>query len=154
MERKYKYRLIRLRSSSRAAHHNCQFHRHPHIVRERERESNDMAGREKRGSRPPWVGLAAAVWVELAAGSAYTFALYSHSLKSILGLTQQQLTILGVANDIGENVGILPGVVCNRLPPWIILLIAGACAFFGFGALWLTLSQTVPALPFWLVSRF
>lgn len=46
------------------------------------------------GTRPSCVGLGAAAWVEMAAGNAYTFPLYSHSLKSVLGFNQQQLTML------------------------------------------------------------
>ncbi|VFQ97953.1 unnamed protein product [Cuscuta campestris] len=105
----------------------------------------------KEGSRPPWVGLGAAVWVQIAAGNAYTFPLYSPSLKSVLGFSQQQLTILGVANDIGENVGILPGIACNKFPPWSVLLVGVACAFCGYGVLWLAVSQTVQSLPYWLL---
>lgn len=108
----------------------------------------------KEGSRPPWVGLGAAVWVQIAAGNAYTFPLYSPSLKSVLGFSQQQLTILGVANDIGENVGILPGIACNKFPPWAVLLVGAACAFLGYGVLWLVVSRTVQSLPYWLVSSF
>lgn len=105
----------------------------------------------KGGTRPPWVGLGAAVWVQVAAGNGYNFPLYSHSLKSVLGVNQQQLTILGVANDIGENMGILPGLACNKFPPWVILLIGSFCCFLGYGVLWLTLSRTVLSLPYWLV---
>ncbi|XP_057790665.1 protein NUCLEAR FUSION DEFECTIVE 4-like [Salvia miltiorrhiza] len=105
----------------------------------------------KAGSRPPWVGLGAAVWVQIAAGNAYTFSLYSPSLKSVLGFSQQQLTILGVANDIGENVGILPGIACNKLPPWSVLLIGVFASFFGYGVIWLAVSQTLPSMPYWLL---
>lgn len=105
----------------------------------------------KEGSRPPWVGLAAAVWVQIAAGSAYTFPLYSPALKSVLGFSQQQLTIIGVANDIGENVGILPGIACNKFPPWVILLFGLCLSFFGYGVLWLAVSQTVLSLPYWVL---
>lgn len=105
----------------------------------------------KEGSRPPWVGLAAAVWVQIAAGSAYTFPLYSPALKSVLGFSQQQLTIIGVANDIGENVGILPGIACNKFPPWIILLVGVFLSFFGYGVLWLAVSRTVLSLPYWVL---
>lgn len=106
----------------------------------------------KEGSRPPWVGLGAAVWVQIAAGNAYTFPLYSPSLKSVLGFNQQQLTILGVANDIGENVGIIPGIACNKLPPWIVLLVGVSASFLGYGVLWLAVSGTVKSLPYWAVS--
>ncbi|KAL7139891.1 hypothetical protein ABFS83_09G084300 [Erythranthe nasuta] len=105
----------------------------------------------KAGSRPPWVGLGAAVWVQIAAGNAYTFPLYSPSLKSVLGFNQQQLTILGVANDIGENVGILPGIACNKFPPWAVLLVGVCASFFGYGVLWLAVSQTVQSIPYWLL---
>ncbi|CAA6672628.1 unnamed protein product [Spirodela intermedia] len=94
----------------------------------------------KVGSRPPWVGLGAAVWVQVAAGSAFAFPLYSPSLKSVLGFNQQQLTILGVANDIGENV-----------PPWVVLLVGALCGFFGFGVLYLAVSETVTNVPYWLL---
>jgi hypothetical protein len=104
----------------------------------------------KAGSRPPWVGLAAAVWVQVAAGSAYVFPLYSHAIKEALGYNQQALTMLGVGNDVGENVGLVPGVLANRLPPWLILVIGSACAFFGFGTLWLAVTKTV-AMPYWVV---
>ncbi|CAA7409853.1 unnamed protein product [Spirodela intermedia] len=105
----------------------------------------------KVGSRPPWVGLGAAVWVQVAAGSAFAFPLYSPSLKSVLGFNQQQLTILGVANDIGENVGTLPGMASNRFPPWVVLLVGALCGFFGFGVLYLAVSETVTNVPYWLL---
>ncbi|KAF3620336.1 hypothetical protein FXO37_33313 [Capsicum annuum] len=59
---------------------------------------------------------------KIAAGNAYAFPPYSLSLKLVLGFSQQQLTIIGVANDIGENVGILSSIACNKFPPWVILL--------------------------------
>lgn len=108
----------------------------------------------KGGSRPPWVGLAAAVWVQISAGNAINFPLYSPALKSVLGFNQQHLTILGVANDIGENVGLLPGVACNKFPPWAVLLVGSVACFFGYGVLWLAVSQTVQGLPYWVVSGY
>ncbi|GAB4828202.1 hypothetical protein Ancab_035119 [Ancistrocladus abbreviatus] len=105
----------------------------------------------KAGTRPPWVGLGAAIWVLIASGSGFTFPLYSHSLKSVLGFDQRQVTMLGVANDIGENVGILPGIACNKFPPWVVLSIGAFACFFGYGVLWLAVSQTVQSLPYWLL---
>ncbi|KAJ9189974.1 hypothetical protein P3X46_001215 [Hevea brasiliensis] len=105
----------------------------------------------KPGSRPPWVGLAAAAWVQVAAGNGYNFPLYSTALKSVLGFNQQQVTILGVANDIGENVGLIPGIVINKLPPWAVLSVGVVFCFLGYGVLWLAVSQTVSGLPYWLL---
>ncbi|GFY80768.1 hypothetical protein Acr_01g0005770 [Actinidia rufa] len=106
----------------------------------------------KSGSRTPWVGLGASVWLQMASGNAFTFPLYSHSLKSVLGFNQSQVTMLGVANDIGENVGIVPGIACNKFPPWVVLLVGALASFFGYGVLWLAVSRTVESLPYWLVS--
>ncbi|KAM0018632.1 putative MFS transporter superfamily [Helianthus debilis subsp. tardiflorus] len=105
----------------------------------------------KAGTRPPWVGFAAAVWVGIAAGNSYCFPLYSHALKSVLGFTQQQLTVLGVANDLGENTGILPGIACNYFPPWVVLLVGVFSSFFGYGVIWLAITQTVQNLPYWVL---
>lgn len=107
----------------------------------------------KAGSRPPWVGLSAAVWVEIAAGNPYNFPLYSPALKSVMGYNQQLITILGVANDFGENVGILPGIVCNKFSPWVLLSIGVFSCFLGYGVLWLAVSQTVRSIPYWIVSN-
>jgi hypothetical protein len=97
------------------------------------------------------VGLAAAVWVQVAAGSAYIFLLYSDAIMDALGYDQRALTMLGIGNDVGENVGLLPGVVANRIPPWAILLLGSAFAFFGFGTLWLAVTKTL-VMPYWVVS--
>ncbi|XP_010532110.2 PREDICTED: protein NUCLEAR FUSION DEFECTIVE 4-like, partial [Tarenaya hassleriana] len=92
-----------------------------------------------------------AVWVQMAAGSGATFPLYSAALKSVLGFNQQQVTILGVANDFGENVGLLPGYASNKLQPWAVLLVGASACFLGFGVLWLAVTETVQGLPFWLL---
>lgn len=105
----------------------------------------------KSGSRPPWIGLAAALWVLFAAGNNYCFALYSHSLKSILSLNQQQITSLGVANDIGQSVGILAGISINKFPPWKVLLIGAISCFSGYGVIWLAITQRVGNMPYTLV---
>ncbi|KAK7265167.1 hypothetical protein RJT34_32783 [Clitoria ternatea] len=107
--------------------------------------------RVKGGTRPPWVGLGAAVWVQIASGNGYTFPLYSHSLKSLLGFNQRQLTLLGVANDIGENVGLLPGLASNKLPPWLILFVGALFSFLGFGVLWLAITKTLDSIPYYLL---
>ncbi|KAJ3704678.1 hypothetical protein LUZ61_008383 [Rhynchospora tenuis] len=105
----------------------------------------------KTGTRPPWVGLAAAVWVQLAAANPYTFPLYSGTLKTVLGYDQQRLTLMGVANDIGENFGIIPGFLCSWLPSWIVLGVGALLCFVGYGAVWLVVTKTVIRPPFWVV---
>ncbi|KAI9110258.1 hypothetical protein K1719_018700 [Acacia pycnantha] len=105
----------------------------------------------KEGSRPPWVGLAAAVWVQIGSGNSYNFPLFSSALKSVMGLNQQQVTLLGVANDIGESVSLPAGYACNKLPPWALILIGSVLCFLGYGVIWLTVRQTLSNLPYILL---
>ncbi|CAN6172769.1 unnamed protein product [Urochloa humidicola] len=105
----------------------------------------------KSGSRPPWLGLGAAVWVQVAGGASSTFALYSHALKVALGADQSRLALLAVACDVGDNLGLLPGVLCNRLHPALLLLIGAGACLLGYGATWLLVSGAAPALPYWLI---
>ncbi|KAL9238572.1 hypothetical protein vseg_012973 [Gypsophila vaccaria] len=105
----------------------------------------------KAGTRPPWVGLAAAVWVQLGSGNPYTFPLYSPTLKTVLGYSQQQITLLGVAVDIGESAGIVPGIACNSFPPWVVLSFGALCCFCGYGLIWLSVTQTLEDLPYWMM---
>ncbi|KAI4329373.1 hypothetical protein L6164_021643 [Bauhinia variegata] len=105
----------------------------------------------KAGSRPPWVGLAAAIWVLVAAGNPTAFPLYSSALKSVLGLNQQQVSLLGVACDVGDSFGLLAGIACNKFPPWALLAVGAVLCFFGYGVLWLAVSKTVSAIPYLLL---
>ncbi|CAM6078860.1 unnamed protein product [Sphagnum tenellum] len=101
------------------------------------------------GAAKKWIGLVAGMWVEASAGNAYTFAFYSTKLKHVLHYHQFQLNNLGVAKDIGENVGLLAGALCNSLPPWVMLSIGATSGFIGYGMLWLVVSQQIAPLPYW-----
>jgi hypothetical protein len=104
------------------------------------------------GAAKKWIGLVAGMWVEASAGNAYTFAFYSTKLKHVLHYHQFQLNNLGVAKDIGENVGLLAGALCNSLPPWVMLSIGATSGFIGYGMLWLVVSQQIAPLPYWQVQ--
>lgn len=98
-----------------------------------------------------WVGLAAAIWVQASAGNAYMFAFYSPSLKAVLHYNQLQLNNLGVAKDFGENVGLIAGLLCNKLPAWILLCTGALFGCLGYGTLWLVVSEQIGPLPYWQV---
>ena len=94
-----------------------------------------------------WMGLVAAIWVQAFAGNAAAYANYSATLKSVLQLSQVQLNYLALSKDLGENMGLLAGLICNKVPPWIILSVAALEGFLGFGTLWLVASDTVRLRP-------
>ncbi|KAH8949564.1 hypothetical protein BDL97_10G038600 [Sphagnum fallax] len=99
-----------------------------------------------------WFGLSAAMWVQASAGNAYMFAFYSSKLKTVLHYNQLQVNNLGVAKDLGENVGLLAGFLCNKLPPWTLLSIGALTGFLGYGVTWLVVSERIQALPYWQMS--
>ncbi len=81
------------------------------------------------------------------------FAFYSSKLKSVLHYNQVQVNNLGVAKDLGENVGLLAGYLCNKVPPWALLSIGAAAGFLGYGVTWLVVSEHIGALPYWQVKQ-
>lgn len=114
--------------------------------------SVDMIGNVgPKGQVTKWVGLAAGIWVQALAGNGNVFAHYSTALKNVLQINQVQLNNLGVAKDFGENVGLLAGGLCNLLPTWVILLIGALECFFGYGIVWLVMSEHIAPLPYWQV---
>lgn len=46
--------------------------------------------------------------------------------QSLLSLSQEQLATLGVAKDVGDNVGLLAGLLGDLLPAWAVICI-GLC---------------------------
>lgn len=88
-----------------------------------------------------WMVLVASIWIQ--SFSANPYSLYSPTLKTVLGITQFQLNILAVAKDVGEHVGILPGILSNKWPPWTLLTIGSLLAFVGYGLIWLTANDSL-----------
>ncbi|KAK7842643.1 hypothetical protein CFP56_013552 [Quercus suber] len=57
-------------------------------------------------------------------GASSKFLVHSSEVKSILGYSQQLLTLLEVANDSKWREC---GIACNKLPPWFLLLVGVVC---------------------------
>lgn len=99
-----------------------------------------------------WLGFVTAIWVQAICGNNYTFANYSDVLKSLMSLTQMQLNNLSVVKDVGKAFGILSGLVSDRWPTSVILMIGAIMGFIGYGVQWLVVSQRITPLPYWLVN--
>ncbi|CAK8540014.1 unnamed protein product [Lathyrus sativus] len=70
-----------------------------------------------------WLGFVTAIWVQAICGNNYTFANYFDVLKSLMFLTQMQLNNLSVVKDVGKAFGIFSGLVSDRWPTSVILII-------------------------------
>ncbi|OAE28180.1 hypothetical protein AXG93_2515s1180 [Marchantia polymorpha subsp. ruderalis] len=98
-----------------------------------------------------WLVLAASILTQACSGVGYAFGSYSPIVKSTLGYNQNQISRLGVAKDIGDNVGILAGTLCDYLPTWGLFVCGAALNLVGYGWLWLIVTAQVPPPPFWVV---
>lgn len=99
-----------------------------------------------------WLVFVAAMWIQSCAGIGYLFGSISPSIKSSLNYNQKQVASLGVAKDLGDNVGFLAGSFSEIFPLWAALLIGAIQNFVGYGWVWLIVSGRAPVLPLWAVS--
>ncbi|KAJ6672232.1 putative NODULIN-LIKE PROTEIN [Salix viminalis] len=98
-----------------------------------------------------WLVFVCAMWIQSCAGIGYLFGSISPVIKSTMGYNQRQVAILGVAKDLGDSIGLVPGSLCEVLPIWAVSLIGAVQNFVGYGLVWLIVAQKVPALPLWVV---
>lgn len=96
-----------------------------------------------------WTVLVASIWIECCAGAAYSFSIYSETIKTRFGYNQQQLGTISVFKDIGECVGILSGILYDRFPPWLVLLVGCLQNVIGYMLLWLFVTQKLPTPALW-----
>ncbi|CAI7855059.1 unnamed protein product [Closterium sp. NIES-54] len=96
-----------------------------------------------------WLGLICGLWLLACAGSSATFAIYSPALKAVGGYNQRQVDGLAVAKDMGESVGLLPGLLCDALPVWALVLVGSLHYLVGFSGLFAVATQRIMPLPFW-----
>ncbi|RZC49484.1 hypothetical protein C5167_017904 [Papaver somniferum] len=69
--------------------------------------------------------------------------------ESSLNYNQKQVARLGVAKDLGDNIGFLAGILCEVLPIWGALFIGAIQNLVGYGWVWLIVTQRVPEFPLW-----
>ncbi|XP_057800575.1 protein NUCLEAR FUSION DEFECTIVE 4-like [Salvia miltiorrhiza] len=96
-----------------------------------------------------WLVFVAAMWVQSCGGVGYVFGSISPVIKSSLSYNQRQVARLGVAKDLGDSVGFLPGILSEVLPLWGVLLIGAIQNLIGYGWVWLVVTGRSPVLPLW-----
>ncbi|MQL84042.1 hypothetical protein Taro_016529 [Colocasia esculenta] len=84
-----------------------------------------------------WAALAAAVWIQAAAGTNFDFPAYSTGLKAALGASQAGLNGLAVASDMGKALGWSSGLAALHSPLPAVTGAAAAMGLAGYGIQWL-----------------
>eukprot|EP00253_Pinus_taeda_P028827 PITA_28827 len=96
-----------------------------------------------------WTVLVASIWIECCAGASSSFSIYSETIKTRFGYDQEQLDTISAFKDIGECVGILAGILYDRFPPWLVLLVGCLQNVIGYILLWLFVTQKLPTPALW-----
>ncbi|CAI7813686.1 unnamed protein product [Closterium sp. NIES-54] len=53
----------------------------------------------------------------------FPFACSHVCVQAVLGYNQQAVTTLGVAKDVGDNMGLLAGLLADMVPPWLVIAV-------------------------------
>ena len=87
-----------------------------------------------------WTGAAAGLFMQLSGGTAYAWGAYSGHVKAVMGLDQRQLNIMSSVGNIGMYVGIIAGIVYDKLPktwgPQVVNVIGASLTLFGYLLVW------------------
>ncbi|CAN6439352.1 unnamed protein product [Victoria cruziana] len=101
-----------------------------------------------------WFMVFASFLIMSASGATYIFAIYSPSIKSSLGYTQQALNTLSFFKDLGANVGILSGLVNEVTPPWVVLATGAAMNLGGYLVMWLAVTKRISQPKLWQMCLY
>ena len=100
------------------------------------------SGLVRRWAPNAWTVLAAATLVQSCAGLAYSFSVYSGSLREVYQ-SQSAVDLLGSFKDVGAYFGVLGGLVFDAFGPRVTLLAGAAMHTAGYLGVYATLRGDV-----------
>ncbi|MED6174740.1 hypothetical protein PIB30_071923 [Stylosanthes scabra] len=83
--------------------------------------------------RSKWLVFVGAMWLQSCGGVGYLYGSISPVIKESLNYNQKQLSMVGVAKDLGDSVGFVTGILCEILPIWGALLVGALLNLVGYG---------------------
>ncbi|KAJ4769469.1 Major facilitator superfamily protein [Rhynchospora pubera] len=104
--------------------------------------------------RGRWFMFFASILIMAAAGGTYIFGIYSKDIKKNLGYDQQTLNTLSFFKDLGANVGILPGLINEVTPPWVVLLVGAGMNLAGYLMIYLSITGRTARPQVWLMCLY
>ncbi|KAF8403135.1 hypothetical protein HHK36_011232 [Tetracentron sinense] len=99
--------------------------------------------------RGRWFMVFASFLIMSGAGTTYVFSNYSKEIKVSLGYDQTTLTLLGFFMDLGQNVGVLSGLIAEVTQPWFVLLVGSIMNFAGYFMIWLAVTGKIAKPQVW-----
>ncbi|KAJ1294156.1 hypothetical protein BS78_01G124400 [Paspalum vaginatum] len=104
--------------------------------------------------RGRWFMFFASILIMAAAGGTYIFGIYSKAIKTSLGYDQQTLNTLSFFKDAGANVGVLPGLINEVTPPWVVLACGAGMNLVGYLMIYLSITGRTARPPVWLMCLY
>lgn len=104
--------------------------------------------------RGRWFMFFASILVMAAAGGTYIFGIYSKDIKKNLGYDQQTLNTLSFFKDLGANVGIIPGLINEVSPPWVVLIVGAGMNLGGYLMIYLAITGRTARPQVWLMCLY
>ncbi|XP_021891038.1 protein NUCLEAR FUSION DEFECTIVE 4-like [Carica papaya] len=112
-----------------------------------------------------WIATVASIWIQCTAGSSYTFAIYSPTLKSSQSYDQSTLDTVSVFKDIGANAGIFSGILYSAVShsrhrhrllqgPWVVHAAGAIQCFVGYFLMWASVVGLIHRPPVPLMCFF
>lgn len=87
-----------------------------------------------------WVTLVFSIGCMIAAGTAYSFGLYSGDIKTKMHYTQPQIDTLALASSMGNYFSFNSGWIYDRFGGRITIIVGAICTFGGYFLLWAAVS--------------
>ncbi|KAJ7560916.1 hypothetical protein O6H91_03G006000 [Diphasiastrum complanatum] len=94
------------------------------------------------------------MWIQSCNGASYAFGMYSEEMKLSLGYNQESLDTIGFWKDVGENVGIVAGLLYDVVQPSWVLAVGATQSMCGYFLLWLTITHKIARPKLWGVCTF
>ncbi|KAJ7546844.1 hypothetical protein O6H91_08G056600 [Diphasiastrum complanatum] len=101
-----------------------------------------------------WMMLVASFFVMSCAGGLYLFGLYSQEMKITLGYDQETVNNIAFFKDLGANVGIIAGLVCDFSGAWLCLLLGSIVNVFGYTMIWLAVTGRIARPAVWQMCLY
>ncbi|CAK7343206.1 unnamed protein product [Dovyalis caffra] len=101
-----------------------------------------------------WFMVFASFLIMAMSGATYMFSLYSADIKRSLGYDQTTLNLLSFFKDVGGNVGLLPGLINEVSPPWVILSVGVIMNFSGYFMIWLAITRKIAKPKVWQMCLY
>ncbi|KAH7316221.1 hypothetical protein KP509_21G083600 [Ceratopteris richardii] len=96
-----------------------------------------------------WMMMVVSLYILAFAGGPYVFGIYSQVIKSELNYDEETIESLSFFKDLGNNVGIVSGLLNEILPAWIVLAVGSCMNMFGFLMIWLAVTHRIAQPPLW-----